>query len=148
MARALADAAVGDRRPARIDPFLLQVNRAQLVHRLERPVWGDGGIPGDAFGSGHVPAALGGFIYPRGRDHLARELVGTAHVYQVAGPGIRRLEDVRQHCPQFGVSLRHLVGNGLRVGTFGRQLFVGLVEPLASAGICPMRAAFQGPAPD
>src|SRR5271166_5273382 len=37
VARALADAAVSDRRPVRIDALLLQVNRPQLVRRLNVP---------------------------------------------------------------------------------------------------------------
>src|SRR5262249_36622583 len=58
VAGALADAAVGDRRPARIDALLLQVKRPQLVRRLERPVRGDGGAPGHAPGPRDVPATL------------------------------------------------------------------------------------------
>src|SRR5580704_11765684 len=65
VARALADAAVGDRRPVRIDALLLQVNRPQLVRRLEGSVWGDGSAPGDALGPGHVSAALGGLGHAR-----------------------------------------------------------------------------------
>src|SRR5262249_37085889 len=75
VARALADAAVGDRRPVRINALLLKVNRPQLVRRLERPVRGDGGAPGDALGPWHVPAALGGLVQPRWGDHLPGEFV-------------------------------------------------------------------------
>src|SRR5262249_27433162 len=77
VARALADAAVGDRRPVRIDALLLQVNRPELVRRLERPARGDGGAPGDALGTRHVPAALGGLGHPRRGDHLPRVFVGA-----------------------------------------------------------------------
>ena len=56
-------------------------------------------------------------------------------VHQAADPGLHRLLDVGQQGPQLGAGLRHLVGDRLQVRPLGRQLLVGLVEPLDPAAV-------------
>jgi len=60
MARALADAAVGDRVTIGINTFLPQVNVFQFIRRLKGAVRLDGCAPGNALGPGNVAAALRG----------------------------------------------------------------------------------------
>src|SRR6056297_61111 len=77
--RALADATVGDRRLVAVDAGV-GVELAELVRALERPVLVQRRPDGDVARAGDVSAALRGLVEPLGRDDLAGELLGRAHV--------------------------------------------------------------------
>jgi hypothetical protein len=83
---ALADAAVGDRRPAVVEA-LLAVELRELLVGAERAVVGGGLAPRDVDGGRDVAGALRLLLRQVGRRlDLAAELVGAAHVDEVLLP--------------------------------------------------------------
>src|SRR6266446_8792626 len=80
VARALANAAIGDRVFLWIHAFLLNVNLLQLIGGFEGAVLIHSGAPGNALGSRDMSTTLGSFAHARRRDDLPGKLVRAAHI--------------------------------------------------------------------
>src|SRR4051794_11690830 len=115
--RALADAAIGDHRPA--GHALVAVQLAQLVGRLEGAVLPDRLGPRDRGRTRDVARALGALVLIADhRDQLARVLLWRAHVddRHVAVEGVHHLV---AHGADGGVALLGVEGDRLELGHVG-----------------------------
>ena len=119
MARALADAAVGDHVVLPVDHLGALVELHQLVVRLERAIGRDRLAPGNVLGAGDVPRALCRLRHPRRRDDVAHELGAGPYVDQGGLLALQCLLDIGTLGADRGV---HLLGNGVAGGANARPL--------------------------
>src|SRR5699024_9210101 len=133
--RALADAAVDDRRRGGVEAELGLVDRLELGARAEAAVLGGGAGPGHGAGGGDVPAAHGALLrVVRHVGALAGVLLRGAHVDQ------RAAEEV-QHVLAVGadrriLALHHRVaGGGGRLALLGGGQLAALRLPGGAAAV-------------